>query len=162
MLSPAIAVRDFFLSRVSPQGLPLMPFSLVSHESLFSCLCAIVFICILLITSLFYKAWQSLLFTPLHRPVSGWMLLRRNSYNTYNLSALFNKQKARTVDRRGTFKCGQMKFMYERKREWKIVLCGMKLHPVFIELFVLPQKDVCSGVSATILIQDNIYFTFSN
>lgn len=125
-----------FFSRVFPQDAPfnaaLISVSFPVSVPLF----AIAVICITLTTS-----QQPLRITSLHIPVSGWKLLGRESHYTYDLTEPLNKQKAQTVDRCGTFKCSQMRFMYERKnKEWKTVLSGMKLHPVFIELSALPQK----------------------
>lgn len=124
-----------FFSRVFPQDAPfnaaLISVSFPVSVPLF----AIAVICITLTTS-----QQPLWITSLHIPVSGWKLLGRESYYTYDLTELL--KKAQTVDRCGTFKCSQMRFMYEneRKNKWKTVLSGMKLHPVFIELSALPQK----------------------
>lgn len=94
MLPPSLDMRDFVSFQSFPPGFNFIPISLVSHESFLSCLCPIVspLICITLIASPFDKMLQSLRFTPQHRTVSGWKLIRRESFNTHNLSALSNKQ----------------------------------------------------------------------
>lgn len=64
------------------------------------------FICIILITSHFYKSMVL--------SVSGWQLLRHKLYNTRNLPAVGNKQKSQTM-RTDFIRCHQIQFLFKRE-----------------------------------------------